>query len=125
MEYMFHLCVCVCVFLVHFLKENWNTYYCNEQQTIKECLCIRKIGTVNNPSQPALLQRLARILKICDVRIALIVLNGPRHKKTCLRGLANNTGTHQPAHTRSLISAFVVRFIESIISKLASGEISS
>ena len=35
-------------------------------------------------------------------------------RKTCLRGFANNTG---------LISAFVIRFVESIICKLATGEI--
>ena len=31
----------------------------------------------------------------------------------------NNKGTDQPAHTRRLISAFVIHFLESIISKLA------
>ena len=41
----------------------------------------------------------------------------------CLQGFANNTGTDQPAHQRSLISAFVIRFLESIICKLATGEI--
>ena len=40
---------------------------------------------------------------------------GPRREKTCLREFGNNTGTDQPAHPRSLISAFVVRFLESII----------
>ena len=49
---------------------------------------------------------------------------GRRREKTCLRGFANNTGADQPAHPRSLISAFVVRFLESIICKLATGEIS-
>ena len=48
---------------------------------------------------------------------------GPRREKTCLRGVANNTGADQPAHPRSLISAFVIRFVESIICKLATGEI--
>ena len=37
---------------------------------------------------------------------------------------ANNKGADQPAHPRRLISAFVVRFLKSIISKLASREIS-
>ena len=37
------------------------------------------------------------------------VLNGPRREKTCLGGIANNTGADQPAHLRSLISAFVIR----------------
>ena len=39
-------------------------------------------------------------------------------------GVANNTDAEQPAHPRSLISVFVVRVVESIISKLATGEIS-
>ena len=47
--------------------------------------------------------------------------------KTCLRGFANNTGADQPAHPRSLISAFVNHFLESIIytCKLATGKISN
>ena len=76
-------------------------------------------------------------LKHCDVTIPLFHINmdapiplflkrinGPPRKKTCLRGFANNTGTDQPAHPRSLISAFVIPFLESIISKLATTEIS-
>ena len=49
---------------------------------------------------------------------------GPRREKPCLRGFANNTSADQPAHPRSLISAFVIRFLKSIICKLATGEIS-
>ena len=49
---------------------------------------------------------------------------GPRHKKTCLREFANNTGADQPAHSRRLISAYVIRLLESIICKLATGELS-
>ena len=51
------------------------------------------------------------------------LINGPQRKKTCLREVANNTGADQPAHPHSLISAFVIRFLESIISRLATGEI--
>ena len=40
-------------------------------------------------------------------------------------GVGNNTGADQPAHPRSLISTFVFRFLESITSKLAIGEIST
>ena len=50
--------------------------------------------------------------------------NGPRRKKTCLRRFANNKGADQPAHLRSLISAFVIRLLESIIYSLATSEIS-
>ena len=50
--------------------------------------------------------------------------NGPRREKTCLRGFANNNSAGQPAHPCRMISAFVIRFLESIISKLATSEIS-
>ena len=49
---------------------------------------------------------------------------GPRREKPCLRGVANNTGANQPAHPRSLISVYVIRFLESTICKFATGEIS-
>ena len=49
---------------------------------------------------------------------------GPRREKTCLRGLANNKDADRPAHPRSLISASVISFWESAISKLATSEIS-
>ena len=55
---------------------------------------------------------------ICVHHLGLI------REKTCLRGFANNTGADQPAHPRSLISAFVVLFLENFICKLATGEIS-
>ena len=48
---------------------------------------------------------------------------GPQCEKTCLRRFAKNKGTDQPAHTCSLISAFVIRLLESIISTLATSEI--
>ena len=58
------------------------------------------------------------------------MLYGPRREKIYLRGggggvgAGNNTGTDQPAHTRSLISAFVIRVLVSTISELATNEIS-
>ena len=42
---------------------------------------------------------------------------------TCLPWFANNKGVDQPARPRSLISAFVIRLLKSIISKLATNEI--
>ena len=51
--------------------------------------------------------------------------NEPQREKTCLRRFANNTGADQPAHSRSLISAYVIRVLESTISKLATSEISA
>ena len=38
-------------------------------------------------------------------------LFGPRREKICLRGFVYNTGADQPAHPRSLISAFVIRVL--------------
>ena len=37
----------------------------------------------------------------------------------------NNKGADQPAHRRSLISAFIVRFLDSIVSLVPVSEISS
>ena len=52
------------------------------------------------------------------------ILIGPRREKTCLQGFVNNKGADQPAHPRSLISAFVIHFLQSTICKLASSEFS-
>ena len=40
----------------------------------------------------------------------------PGHKEMCLMSYANNKGADQPAHPRSLISAFVVRSRDSVMS---------
>ena len=44
---------------------------------------------------------------------------GPQHEKTCLRGFANNKDADQRARPCSLISAFVIRFLERIIASTA------
>ena len=48
----------------------------------------------------------------------------PGHEKMCLMSYANNKGADQPAHSRSLISAVVVRCLDSIISLDSIAEIS-
>ena len=48
---------------------------------------------------------------------------GRNVRKHVFGGFANNTGANQPALPRSLISAFVIRFLESNICKLATDEI--
>ena len=50
--------------------------------------------------------------------------NGPRREKTCLQRYANNKSADQPAHSRSPISAFIIRVLESTISKLDISKIS-
>ena len=49
----------------------------------------------------------------------------PGHKKTCLMSYANNKGADQPAHPRSLISAFVFRCLDSLMSLVSVTKISS
>ena len=49
----------------------------------------------------------------------------PRREKPVFGGVANNKGADQPAHSRSLISDFVLHFLESILSKLATSEITT
>ena len=45
--------------------------------------------------------------------------------KKAVFGFANNKAADQSVHTGRLIRAFVIRFLESIIYKPATGEISS
>ena len=52
-------------------------------------------------------------------------IHEPGHEKTCLMPYANNKGADQPAHPRSLISAFVVRCLDSVVPTLAKPKISS
>ena len=52
------------------------------------------------------------------------LIYGPRREKTCLQGFVNNKDADQPAHPGSLISAYIIHLLESIMCKLATGEIS-
>ena len=47
-----------------------------------------------------------------------------RDEKTRFCWFANNKGADQPAHPNSLISAFVIRGLDSIISRLSMSKIS-
>ena len=53
------------------------------------------------------------------------LIYGPRREKTCLPELVNNKNVDQPAHWRSLISAFVIRLLERFISSIATSEFSN
>ena len=48
--------------------------------------------------------------------LSFTILIEPGHEKRCLMSYANNKGADQPAHPRSLISAFVFRCLDNIIS---------
>ena len=54
----------------------------------------------------------------------MLILFEPDHEKMCLMSYANNKGADRPARMRSLISAFVVRCLDSIISLDSIAEIS-
>ena len=54
----------------------------------------------------------------------VLELNEPGHEKMCLMSYANNKGADQPVHPRSLISAFVVRCLDSMVSLDSLAEIS-
>ena len=56
--------------------------------------------------------------------IDIVIINWASARENLSSGVANNTGADQPAHPRRLISAFVIRFSESIICKLNTCEIS-
>ena len=72
------------------------------------------------------ISQISQISKVIwsDAMAIECVLYGPLREKICLWRFSNNTGADQPAHPRSLISASVIRKLESIISKHATGKIS-
>ena len=63
-------------------------------------------------------------IQVINHFIAIIIrdIKGPR-RKPVFGGLRTKKDADQPAHPQSLISNIVIRFSESIISKLATGEI--
>ena len=61
--------------------------------------------------------------KICHASILFIIWARPWEK--CLMSYANNKGADQPAHPRSLISAFVFRCLGSVMSLVSVTKISS
>ena len=70
----------------------------------------------NGQDQPACLCSLGIV-----TGFASLIVNGPQREKTCLV-FTNNKGEDQPAHLRRLINAFVIHFLESIRSKLATSK---
>ena len=61
-----------------------------------------------------------KMLKVLEIGV---ISFGPGREKTCLRKFVNK-GADQPVHQRSLICAFIIRLMESIISRLATSKIS-
>ena len=54
-----------------------------------------------------------------------IIKTEPGHEKMCFMSYANNKGADQPAHPCSLISAFIVRCLDSVMSLVSVTKISS
>ena len=77
-----------------------------------------------NKKTPTLKSPVLRIMPLFEFLQHHVLIIGPQREKTCLLGFANNTGADQPAHPRSLISAFVIRFLGSDICKLPTGDFS-
>ena len=78
-----------------------------------ECICIM----INGKTCSVPLNILSSV--VGPQRIILFFLGGGGG----VGGVGNIKGADQPAHPRSLISAFVIRSLKSIISKLATSEI--
>ena len=57
--------------------------------------------------------------------MSLVNINEPGHEKMCLMSYANNKGADQPALPRSLISAIVVRCLDSVMSLVSVTKISN
>ena len=85
-------------------------YTISIHESHREKTYLRDFATKLGSTQSAQLQRLARIWASTRENLS--------------SGCANNTDADQLAHPRRLISAFVIRFLERIISKLATSEIS-
>ena len=109
-DFAFPEIILLSYFLKYFLREiyrrKWSCkLYC--------CFWIKSFETLN--------YRSCRSLEQLDtIKGFVLMLNEDElgHEKMCLTCMsyANNKGADQPAHPRSLISAFVVRCLDSIIS---------
>ena len=93
-----------------------------------------KLALSETPKTGFVASRLTVILLLFVHFFALVLRDGAyvfhsfsfrlRREKTCHREFTNNKGADQPAYPRRPISAFVIRFMESIISGRATSEIS-
>ena len=107
----------------HSTQIHVNTYQTRYSSFVTSCCvqnlaCIRALHEVINGFFFIYLVRLQydSILKSIYNVLISISSSEPGHGKMCLMSYANNKGADQPAHPRILISAFVVRCLDSIIS---------
>ena len=112
-----HIILLICIYIWHLgiiLNANWSM---ESYQWLN--FCDHKITKDLDSYFPVRVSGLLQThLKQYDHKIE------PRHDQTCLLPYANNKAADSLAHPRSLISAFVVRCLDSIISLLVIAEIS-
>ena len=114
-------CCSLCIFMI-----SRQTLRLKYHAWSDDCICYREITYEDDTFT------LSEILIACDIgrKMGCEILTcqmqyEPRHKKTCFLPYANNNGADQPAHPRSLISAFVVRCLNSIIPLVSISAISN
>ena len=75
-----------------------------------------------SPRRSAKTQTVHEVYGVWLAERAIII--EPGHEKMCLMSYVNNKGADQPLHPRSLINAFIVRCLDTIISLDSIAEIS-
>ena len=77
------------------------------------------VQTTSSGTRQMLMHKKTYMIPIADqcrakVTYIYIYIYEPHHEKTCLVAYANNKSADQPACPRSLISAFVIRYLDSL-----------
>ena len=97
--------------------------YRADEVSIHRAFCKRAIQPYSLGGGDTIIDTRSALKRKCSPDAA-IKIDEPGHEKMCLLSYANNKGADQPAHPRSLISAFIVRCLDSIISLDSVAEIS-
>ena len=87
-------------------------------------MILQLISTWKNETSLKLINNEERKKKVGPIYPRAYVIIWASSRENLSSGCANNKGADQPAHPRSLISALLVRCLESIVSRLAKSEIS-
>ena len=109
---------------IYILQTGTETKLEKAQITLNDCLacsgCITSAESVLITQQSQ--DELYRVLQenLCLEKVNYIWAT---MRESLSSGFVNIRGVDQPAHPQSLISAFVIRFLESLISKLATSDI--
>ena len=88
-----------------------------------KCMCRCKLCVASCQSKFAIHEVMNCVANL-KVHLKDLTENELGHEKMCFMSYAKNKGADRPAHPRSLISAFVVRCLDSMISLDSIAEIS-